>query len=92
MVLYFSEPETAHMRRRESAGRRGTGASVFLRRSGAVIFRRCMRNAPAIVAPTYAWRIPRVVQNWIERTALNGSRDVYFVLTCGENICGAGST
>lgn len=42
---------------------------------------------PWIVAvPTYAWRIPRVVQNWIEYTEWSGSREVYFVLTCGDSI------
>ena len=42
---------------------------------------------PWIVAvPTYAWRIPRVVQNWAERTEWSGSREVYFVLTCGDSI------
>lgn len=43
-----------------------------------------------IVAPTYAWRIPRIVQEWLENTNLVGNRDVYFVMTCGGNIGNAG--
>ena len=39
-----------------------------------------------IVVPTYAWRIPHIVQNWIENTEFTGSKDIYFVMTCGENI------
>lgn len=39
------------------------------------------------VAPTYAWRMPRVVEQWIRETTFTGSQDAYFVLTCGGN-CG----
>ena len=31
-----------------------------------------------IVAPTYAWRLPRILQRWIENTAFTGNRNVYF--------------
>lgn len=44
----------------------------------------------AIVVPTYAWRIPRIVQNWLENTGLAGNKNIYFVMTCGENIGNAG--
>ena len=37
-----------------------------------------------IVCPIYAWRIPRVVSNWLESVKLEGSRDIYFVVTCGS--------
>lgn len=39
------------------------------------------------VAPTYCWRLPKVVEQWIMETNFKGSRDVYFVLTCGGS-CG----
>lgn len=39
-----------------------------------------------IVAPTYGWRLPRLVQNYLERVNLMGSKEVYFVLTCGESM------
>ena len=39
-----------------------------------------------MVVPTYAWRIPRIVQEWLENTRLTGSRDIYFVMTCGSEI------
>ena len=36
-------------------------------------------NRPwVIVAPTYAWRIPRILQEWLAKTKLNGSKDIYF--------------
>jgi len=43
-----------------------------------------------IVAPTYAWRLPRFVDDYLRRIELRGSRDVYFVLTCGGQIGNAG--
>lgn len=39
------------------------------------------------VAPTYSWRMPRIVERWIINTDFEGSRDVYFILTCGGS-CG----
>ena len=35
------------------------------------------------VTPTYAWRMPRVARAFLARAELSGSRDAYFVLTCG---------
>jgi NAD-dependent dihydropyrimidine dehydrogenase PreA subunit len=39
-----------------------------------------------IVTPTYAWQIPHVVKDWLLQTELTGSRDAYFVMTCGDDI------
>ena len=39
-----------------------------------------------IVTPTYAWRIPRVVRDWILKTELRGARQAWFVMTCGGEI------
>ena len=35
------------------------------------------------VCPTYAWRIPKVVEEFIRKTQFTGTKEVYFVLTCG---------
>lgn len=43
-----------------------------------------------IAAPTYAWRIPRILENRLERTRLSGSKEIYFVMTCGGDIGNAG--
>lgn len=43
------------------------------------------------VVPTYAWRIPRVVEQWIRKTTFVGSQTAYFVLTCGDG-CGNAAT
>ena len=39
-----------------------------------------------IVCPTYAWRIPRVVEEFISDNVFNGNKMIYFVLTCGSSI------
>lgn len=43
-----------------------------------------------IVTPTYAWRIPRIVQKWLANVRLTGNKDIYFVMTCGGSIGNAG--
>lgn len=41
-------------------------------------------------APTYAWRLPKVVTRWISRTRFTGNQNAYFILTCGDD-CGNAS-
>ena len=43
-----------------------------------------------IVVPTYAWRIPHIVSDWLEKTNFSGNKEIYFVMTCGGNIGNAG--
>ncbi len=44
-------------------------------------------NKPWVfVCPTYAWRIPAVFERFILSAAFSGSRDAYFVMTCGGDI------
>ena len=38
------------------------------------------------VVPTYAWRIPRVVREWILKTNFKGIKNTWFVMTCGSEI------
>ena len=39
-----------------------------------------------ISAPTYAWRIPHILREFLERTPLEGSNKIYFLMTCGDDI------
>ena len=39
-----------------------------------------------IVTPTYAWRIPRVVRDWLRKTELRGAKQAWIVMTCGSEI------
>lgn len=38
------------------------------------------------VAPTYGWQLPRVFVDFIRSGSFEGSRDAYFVMTCGSEI------
>ncbi len=38
------------------------------------------------VVPTYAWRIPRVVRDWIVKTNFIGAKNTWFVMTCGSEV------
>ena len=37
------------------------------------------------VCPTYAWRVPRIVEDFLSKSSFSGSRMAYFVLTCGSD-------
>lgn len=42
-----------------------------------------------VVCPTYAFNLPRVVKSLLMRTRLDGTKSIYFVLTCGVSTGGA---
>ena len=39
-----------------------------------------------LVTPTYAWRIPRLVEDWLLKTELPDAGQAWFVMTCGSEI------
>ena len=39
-----------------------------------------------LVAPTYAWRIPRIVRDHLRQTELRGAKETWFVMDCGSEI------
>lgn len=43
-----------------------------------------------LVTPTYAWRIPRIVRDWLLKTELTGAKQIWFVMDCGDGIGNAG--
>ncbi|MDO4393101.1 MAG: EFR1 family ferrodoxin [Bacillota bacterium] len=43
-------------------------------------------NDVVIVVPTYAWRIPRIVSEWILNTDITGARRIWFAMSCGSEI------
>lgn len=38
------------------------------------------------VAPTYAWRLPRVFEQLLRSGSFQGSEDAYFIMTCGQEM------
>ena len=43
------------------------------------------------VVPTYAWKIPRIVEEWIRKVSFANETPSWFVMTCGGSIGGAPS-
>ena len=39
-----------------------------------------------LVTPTYAWRIPRIVEQWLKATPLPQAQRIWFVMDCGSEI------
>ena len=39
-----------------------------------------------LVVPTYAWRIPHIVSEWLCKAELDGAARIWFVMTCGSEI------
>ena len=39
-----------------------------------------------IVTPTNAWRIPRIVRDWLVKTSFPNAKQAWFVMTCGSEI------
>ena len=39
-----------------------------------------------VVVPTYAWRIPKIVSDWISKTTLISAERIWFVMDCGGEI------
>ena len=39
-----------------------------------------------LVVPTYAWRIPKIVSNWLYKTKFIGAKRIWFVMNCGSEI------
>ncbi len=44
------------------------------------------RKPWVFVSPTYGWRIPRIFQQFVEKTTFSGDKNAYFVMTCGTEI------
>lgn len=43
-------------------------------------------DTAVFAVPTYAWRIPRLVEDWIRKSQFPAGMKVYFVMTCGDGI------
>lgn len=91
MILYFSGTGNSEYVARRIGKETGDAVISLFEKIRNNDFSEMHAERPwIIVVPTYAWRIPNIVQKWMESTAFTGNRDVYFVMTCGENIGNAG--
>lgn len=39
-----------------------------------------------LAAPVYCWQLPHLVRDWMLATPFYGSKDIYFILTCGSSM------
>lgn len=84
MVFYFSGTGNSQRAAKQIAAELGDGVisiNQCLKKGGKNTF---PSERPLVfVAPTYAWRMPKVVERWIRETRFEGNRNAYFLLTCG---------
>lgn len=91
MILYFSATGNGEYIARRIGKEIGDEVVNLFDKIKAADHSQMHSDSPwVVVAPTYAWRIPRIISDWLERTNLSGSRDIYFVLSCGGNIGNSG--
>ena len=87
MILYFSGTgNSAYVARRIGAAVGDETVDLFERLRDGDVSELTSDRPFVVVCPTYAWRIPRMVQRWLEHTPLTGNDAVYFVMTCGDSI------
>lgn len=87
MVLYFSGTGNSRYAAERLAGALGEELLALAPRLRAQDTAAVGTGARlVIVTPTYAWRIPRIVRDWLLRTPLRGAKQVWFVMTCGSEI------
>lgn len=91
MVIYFSGTgNSAYAAKRIAAAVGDSAADLFDRIKNNDCTAMSSDKPWVVVAPTYAWRIPHILTEWLQKTALSGSKSIYFVMTCGGNIGNAG--
>ena len=92
MILYYTGTGNSAYVARRIGARTGDTVVDLLEKLRAGDHTPLHSDRPWVVAaPTYAWQLPRLVRDWLRQTKLTGNRNIYFVLTCGGSIGGAGA-
>ena len=87
MIVWFSGTGNSRWCARRLAERLGDGmtdATPFLRDGAAADLQ--SEKPWVFVCPTYAWQPPRVFMEFLDASVFSGSRDAYFVMTCGGEL------
>lgn len=91
MILYYTGTGNSAYAARQIAARVGDEVLDLLEKLRGGDHTPLHSERPwVVVTPTYAWQMPRLVRDWLRQTPLTGCREIYFVLTCGSSIGGAG--
>lgn len=91
MIFYFSGTGNSQLVAKQIAeitGDKICSINSYLKKNKSAIF--YSKQPMVFVAPTYAWRIPKVVEKWIYKSHFKGNNILYFILTCGGG-CGNAS-
>ena len=87
MIFYFSGTGNSRYCAKRLAHRLGdeaVDAFPFLRDDH---FPALTSRSPLVfVSPTYGWQLPRIFEALLRGGRFSGSRDAYFVMTCGAEI------
>lgn len=87
MVFYFSGTGNSQFAAKQIAAALGdalVSINQALKTGGRQAFR--SERPLVFVAPTYAWRMPKAVSDWIRASRFEGGSRAYFVLTCGGSV------
>lgn len=91
MILYFSGTGNSAYIAKRLGQALGDETLDLLARLRAQDFSPMESAGPwVVVCPTYAWQMPRILYDYLQKAELTGSRAAYFVLTCGGSIGNAG--
>ncbi len=92
MILYFSGTgNSEYVARRISEEINDSLLSITASLSSESMLRIPKSQVVTFVTPTYAWRIPRVVEAWIRKNTYLRGQKVYFIMTCGADTGNAGA-
>ena len=84
MVLYFSATGNSRFIAQEIAKALGTSAASITPYTKEEIGITQQGDDPVIiVSPIFAWRIPKIVEDFIERSDFGKGRNISYVVTCG---------
>ena len=90
MILYFSGTGNSRYAARRLHAVIGGQLVDLNRRIKEKDYQPLVSRSPfVLVAPTYAWSLPRVVEEYLRQTPMEGDKRLYAVLTCGGSCGGA---
>ena len=91
MILYFSATgNSEYVAKRIGKAIDDEALSLFTKIQNNDFSQMHSERPWVVVVPTYGWRIPRIVQEWLAKTQLTGNNDIYFVMTCAGSVGNAG--
>lgn len=91
MVIYFSGTGNSRYAAEVTASETGAeirDAGVYIKEGKRGDF--SSQSPWVFVSPTYCWQLPRIFEEFIRKSRFSGTRDAYFVLTCGAETGNAG--